>query len=338
MAKRKRLGAITPRPESGAEAATEALAGKRASRGPIAHVAGEAATSAALETVTEALHAARSEGRLLLQLSLDKVDADHLVRDRLAVDDEDMQGLIESIRARGQQTAIEVLELKPGYYGLISGWRRLHALRQIGAETVLAQVRQHDTATDAYVAMVEENEIRANLSFYERGRIAAKAAELGLYADTGQAVQKLFGNASRSKRSKINSFVALHHKLGSVLRFPTAISERLGLALVSACDADAGLAVRLKDRLRKAAIDTAQAEIDLLSKAVAMKPTRASQERKPKSVSKKEKLSQGVVLETNATDDALVLTLSGTSIDAAFRKQLVAWIKEHNVVSHAKQK
>ena len=53
-------------------------------------------------------------------------------------------------------------------YGLISGWRRLTALQALHAETgearfatVQALVRRPETAADAYVTMVEENEIRA---------------------------------------------------------------------------------------------------------------------------------------------------------------------------------
>jgi ParB family chromosome partitioning protein len=44
---------------------------------------------------------------------------------------------------------------------------------------VLALIRRPETSADAYLAMVEENEIRAGISFYERARLAAEAAKLG---------------------------------------------------------------------------------------------------------------------------------------------------------------
>ena len=124
-------------------------------------------------------------------------------------------------------------------YGLLSGWRRLAALKALHAETgdprfatVQALVRRPETAADAYVAMVEENEIRLGLSQYERARVAARAAARGVFADEEAALRALFATASRPKRSRIRAFVALYHGLDAALSFPAAIPERLGLALV----------------------------------------------------------------------------------------------------------
>jgi ParB family chromosome partitioning protein len=72
---------------------------------------------------------------------------------------------------------------------------------------VLAVLRRPDTAAEAYVAMVEENEIRVGLSYYERARVAARAAEAGVFEDASAAIDVLFSTASKAKRSKIRSFV-----------------------------------------------------------------------------------------------------------------------------------
>ena len=50
--------------------------------------------------------------------------------------------------------------------------------------------------------MVEENEIRVGLSYYERARIVAKAVAQGVFETEKQALQRLFHTASRPKRSK----------------------------------------------------------------------------------------------------------------------------------------
>jgi hypothetical protein len=71
--------------------------------------------------------------------------------------------------------------------------------------------------------MVEENEIRAGISFYERARLAAEAAKLGIYPDAAAAIAALFTSASPAKRSKIGSFVRVHEALGHALRYPAAI-------------------------------------------------------------------------------------------------------------------
>jgi len=295
MAKRKRLGPArvfsdTPEAEpvdlpEEAALETKAVFSKyplgvaqhrpkpKAKPAPIASVAGQTASEAALEELAEAMRSAREEGRLIQPLPLSAIEADHLVRDRLAADEEEMLALIQSIRARGQQTPIEVVALESGRYGLISGWRRLTALRRLAEEdakfdTVLAVLRRPETAADAYCAMVEENEIRVGLSYYERARIVARAAQQGVYEDSKAALSGLFASASRPKRSKIGSFVRLHDALDDVLRFPSAIPERLGLALVKAIEGEDGFAERLRARLREAGAGDAEAEQALLTRAL----------------------------------------------------------------------
>ena len=226
-------------------------------KAPIADMAGAAAASAALEEVSAELSAARAEGRLVQKLRLASIDAAHLMRDRIMIDGEDMATLIASIRARGQQTPIEVLQTGPDSYGLISGWRRLAALARLFEETgdarfahVHAIVRRPESAREAYLAMVEENEIRVGLSYYERAQIVARTVQAGVYPDTKTALQTLFASASRAKRSKIKSFLPIVDVLGDVLQHPAAIGERMGLDLAQRLeDADfaAGLQARLTD-------------------------------------------------------------------------------------------
>ncbi|SDM04182.1 chromosome partitioning protein, ParB family [Aliiruegeria lutimaris] len=85
-----------------------------------------------------------------------------------------------------------------------------------------------------FVAMVEENEIRATLSPYERGRIAVVAARGGAFVNTEAAVEALFAAASKAKRSKIRSFAQLFEELGDLLRFPEMLTEKQGLILATA--------------------------------------------------------------------------------------------------------
>lgn len=283
MAKRKRLS--PPRLDIAPEATPETKSafpsyprGVAPTRNmPIASVAREAAGSAALDEIGRTLSEAREEGRLINWLLLEEIDESYLMRDRMETCEEEMQALIDSLRERGQQTAIEVADLGKGAnprWGLISGWRRLTALRRIAAEEgisgrVLAIPRSPRNAADAYRAMVEENEIRVGLSHYERARIVARAADAGVYADDMEALRALFGAATRSRRSKIGSFVRIVRALDAALRFPTQIGERAGLALVRALDEDPGLAERLRARLAASAPTDAETEAALLAKAIA---------------------------------------------------------------------
>lgn len=299
---------------------------------PIAQVAGDTAMVAALREVTDELHAARAEGRLVQRLPLDAVEVDHLVRDRIAHDPDEMQSLQASLRARGQQMPIEVVDLGGGRYGLISGWRRLMALAALHAETgesrfatVQALLRRPDDASQAYLAMVEENEIRVGLGHYERARIAARAAEQGVYPDLKKALQHLFQSASRAKRSKIGSFVTVYQSLDGTLRFPAALPERLGLALAQALETDATLAPRIRQTLAAADPKTATEEQAVLARALNPKPPSTGQsDARPTDA---EELATGVWLQATSSPQGPRYTLSGPRVDAGFRDRLAAWLR-----------
>ncbi|SNR66543.1 ParB/RepB/Spo0J family partition protein [Paracoccus sediminis] len=272
MAKRKRLTAFGTIGGEGTTAAPSHLP-------PVARIAAEAATQAALDDLAAELRQARDSGRMVLDLPLDTVEATHLQRDRMHMDPEDMASLKASIRNRNQQMPIEVVALPDGRYGLVSGARRLAALTALRDETgddrfatVKALLRPFEAAPEAYLAMVEENEIRADLSFYERGRLAHEAARLGVFDSPAAAVKVLFQHAPAPKRSKILSFVALHDALGDVLLFPEAIPEKLGLALVKAMQADRTLTGRLQDRLTTARPARAHDERSILEAALRPEP------------------------------------------------------------------
>ena len=85
-----------------------------------------------------------------------------------------------------------------------------------------------------FAAMVEENEIRASLSHYERGRIAVIAAQQGAFVNAEEAVNAFFPMASKGKRSKIRSFALIFEELGDMLTLPDLIREKDGLKIAAA--------------------------------------------------------------------------------------------------------
>ena len=310
MAKRKRL-------EFPDESLTDPLETKSAfsnmSRMPIAEVAGDTSARAALDEVSRAMASAEAEGRVVRKLALESIDVDHLNRDRMVLDAEEMATLTASLAERGQQTPIEVLALPRGRFGLISGLRRVHALREMGVAEVLAFVRKPESAATSYVAMVEENEIRAGLSFYERANIAVQAVGAGVYPNVQTAVKGLFAHVAPAKRSKILRFVVLRDALGRRLSFPTAIPEKFGLALASAIEADAAAATRITDALRKTPPADAAAERRVLERALKAPVVQRQVD---------EEIAPGVRL--NVSKGKAVLT--GSAVDPAFLDDLRGWI------------
>ncbi|MEM8801029.1 MAG: ParB/RepB/Spo0J family partition protein [Pseudomonadota bacterium] len=264
MAKRKRL----EMPTEPVLADLETKSFPPRTRMPIAEVAGTTANQAALETVAREMTKAEEEGRIIKEVSVHAIHVHHLARDRMVIDEDEMEALMASIAERGQQTPIEVVRVDQANFGLISGLRRLEAVKRLGQKTVLAFIRTPESSEAAYRAMIEENEIRADLSFYERANIAVTTVEQGVYEDAKKAVKALFAHAPRAKRWKIRSFVILRETLGEVLSFPTAIPEKLGLALAQALTDTPGIAGTIRDALAATPPQTAAEERSILETAL----------------------------------------------------------------------
>lgn len=311
MAKRKRLE--MPSEPIPADLETKSAFPAPRARMPIADVAGETAGRAALEEVAREMTAAEDEGRVVKKLPLDKIAIHHLARDRMVLDEEEMEALQTSLSERGQQTPIEVVTLGEGY-GLISGLRRVEALKRLGESHVLALVKQPETSQVAYQAMVEENEIRAGLSFYERANIAVAAVGQGVYPDAKAAVKGLFANAPKTKRSKILKFVTVAEDLGQVLRFPTSIPEHLGASLGRALEAQPTLANGLRVALKTAEPETPADERRVLENALKTpKPAKPA----------RQALGPNIWLEPGAGR----VVLGGKAVDDAFLGDLAEWVK-----------
>ena len=220
---------------------------------PIAQVAAEAAALTPTETSATRVEAARdkrdaerlrqaeAEGLVLLEVPTASILADELTRDRIVMEPEAMEELKASIAMNGLRLPVEIFEIVESgdgpKFGLLSGFRRLAALRGLEADSgdarrygkVKAILRQPGSVAGAFLAMVEENEIRADLTPYERGRVGVLAVQQGAFDSVEQAVNGLFHAASKAKRSKIRSFALVHEELGDMLSFPEHLSERAGL-------------------------------------------------------------------------------------------------------------
>lgn len=228
---------------------------------------------------------------------------------------------------------IEVSDLGGGRYGLISGWRRVQALRRLaegqdGSQfgTVLALLRRPKDAPEAYVAMVEENEVRQGLSYYERARIAARAVDLGVFGTEKQALQQLFSAASRARRSKIGSFLTIVRVLDDALRFPAAIPERLGLALAKRLEADPDGGRALAHALKSDPALDAAGELARLG-AFATPKSGSNKAKKTRKPSPPLELRRGVFLQVSGGFTKPVLTLSGPAVGPDFRERLEVWLK-----------
>lgn len=218
----------------------------------------------------------RQAGLLLEEIDIDQIDEEHFVRDRIAHDEDAFHELRSSIYASGQKTPIEVTVIsdpdEPLRYGLVSGWRRLRAIREIfcetrdpGFATINARVLQHDVSS-ALVALAIENEVRKGISPFERALFIRRTVEAGAFASVDQAILSMYGQASAAKQSKIRTLVRLADFIGAIIIHPDCITEQIGLRLVKYFDAGAG-DLKARKMLEEAPKDrTKSEELALLRK------------------------------------------------------------------------
>ena len=330
--------------------------GAGAAVAPIAQVAAESAAetvtaspearaeAAKLRADSEELAHARDQGLLMTELPVDQIDADAMIRDRAGLDEADMLELRLSIAASGLRLPIEVYPFGTtgsdgARYGLVSGYRRLIAVRALleltGQEeyqTIRAIVRPVTESDAAFVAMVEENEVRAELSHFERGRIAVISAHQGAFVNVEDAVNKLFATASKAKRSKVRSFALIFEELGDMLVFPEALTERRGLQLAQALRQGAGPHIR--ETLGRIIPQNADDEWDALEglvQEVDLSPTDSRRGGRPKSnkaVSGWRDMntvttSSGITIRKGCDQHGYLLRFEGDRIDAEMMDRLL---------------
>ncbi|MDF1857173.1 ParB/RepB/Spo0J family partition protein [Pseudooceanicola sp.] len=326
---------------------------------PIAAVAAESASEGHAESVdqraararTEAdaarFHAAQASGLLIAELPTEAIDEGAMMRDRMVIDEEAQQELRASIAASGMRLPIEVFEIetdgRAARYGLLSGYRRLHAVRAQAELTesekytrIRAIVRPRTDVDAAYVSMVEENEVRAELSHFERGRIAVIAAKQGAFSNTEAAVDKLFATGSKAKRSKVRSFALVFEELGDMLAFPEGLTEKRGLRLAAALRA--GAEAKLREALSHRPASDAEAEWALLEPELAeieKGPRNPSRGGRPRTRSeslgwiddKTIRTSGGITIRRGQDSTGHVLRFEGKAMDADLMDSLMAEIQ-----------
>jgi ParB family chromosome partitioning protein len=339
MAKRRKLEA----PSAEELSRIEAELTPRRSAAPIAAVAAdsagahdprdaEARIAAAKDRAdAERLREAEGRGLVLEELPLELIDADALVRDRVVLDAEEMEELKASIARNGLRLPIEVFA-QDGRYGLLSGYRRLKAVRELKALTgdarydrIKSVLREPEALGGTFAAMVEENEIRASLSHYERGRIAVIAAQQGSFANVEAAVEALFPMASKAKRSKIRSFALIFEELGDMLSFPDFLREKEGLAVATALRGGGG--PRLREALAEIVPERPEEEQAQLAEALAaLEPPPPGRRRggRPRKTGRAVSLASGVVLTPEQGPEGWTIRIQGDRVDRELVQVLLA--------------
>ncbi len=207
------------------------------------------------------------------RIALAEIDDAALTRDRGALDDDALTELRLSISASGLRMPVEVFALSeprpPHRYGLLSGLRRLHAYRALHELTgqdryaaIPAFLRAPGSMAEALASMVEENEIRAALSPWERGRIALIAHRQEIFGTIEEAVAKLYPAANSQKRTRLRALAHLADELDGHLTAPETLNQRQALRIAAALQAGFGDVIRTA--LEESRADNPQTQWQLL--------------------------------------------------------------------------
>jgi ParB family chromosome partitioning protein len=133
---------------------------------------------------------------------------------------------VRGILASGLRQPIEVFAAAPEpgddgpRYGLISGYRRLAAFRALASgsdprfATIPAFIRRPADEAEALADMIAENEIRADLSPWAKGRIVVEARDQGLFDTLDEAVARLYPALDRNRRARIRAVAEVVDALG----------------------------------------------------------------------------------------------------------------------------
>jgi ParB family chromosome partitioning protein len=193
-------------------------------------------------------------------IPLAAIEAEALPRDRTALDPEALAELQASILATGLRQPIEVFAAAPDpadlpgdapgdgpRYGLISGYRRLAAFRALAAGStdprfaaIPAFVRRPADEAEALADMIAENEIRADLSPWEKGRIVVEARDQGLFPTLDEAVARLYPALNRQRRNRIRAVADVVEELGDTLAEPETLAQQHLLRLSATLRAGLG--------------------------------------------------------------------------------------------------
>lgn len=134
------------------------------------------------------------------------------------VDDEKMEELVESIRYNGVLTPVIVRPDDEGGYEMISGHRRLYAVKKIGLPTIPANIKEM-TDDDAVIAMVDSNIQREEIlpsekafayrmklnAIKHQGKVTRTSSQLGRKLEAAEIVAESVGES----KNQIHRFVRL---------------------------------------------------------------------------------------------------------------------------------
>ncbi|WP_138465837.1 plasmid partitioning protein RepB [Poseidonocella sp. HB161398] len=230
--------------------------------------------AASLDT---AARSAAAEDRMYRNLALELIDPSP-IRDRIDLT-ENLDTLKRSLEEDGQQIPI-LVRPKPGSerYEIVTGRRRLQAMRDLGRGTIQAFVRPMSDE-EAFVAQGVENNARLETSFIERARTILSALEAG-FSQT--QVEKFLG-VDQTMISRMKSiYTGLGEDLVLAIGPARGIGRRKWDRLLTLVRADGRAAAALASEVPAGIADSAERFEAFLGQMEDAAPAPAPKAEKPR--------------------------------------------------------
>ena len=182
------------------------------------------------------------------------IDADALPRDRTTLDDAALAELEMSVLLTGLRQPIEVWKFSTPRtdengagptYGLISGMRRLTVFRRIHKNNPEARIpvfiRRPTDIPDAMAKMIAENETRAEISPWEKGRLIVQAVDEEIFPTLDAAVNGLYPTLNKQRRARLRAIAEVVFEIGDrLLTHPETLSQTQLTRIAAAIRNDLG--------------------------------------------------------------------------------------------------
>ena len=167
----------------------------------------------------------RKENRLpkISDIPLSEIDdfPEHPYR---VLDDEDMEGLMESIRERGVITPAMVRKKDDGRYEMISGHRRKRACERLGLPSMRCEV-VNVSRDEAIILMVDSNSQRSEIAPTDKGRaykmkmeaMSRQGERTDLTSDpvgrklNGEETAAIIGESAGDSQTQVRRYIRLTH-------------------------------------------------------------------------------------------------------------------------------
>ncbi len=270
-----------------------------------------------------------------MKIPLDAIDADALPRDRTRIDPADLAELQRSILASGLRVPIEVFPVEGDTpYALISGYRRLAAFRALNElnragdyAEIEAILRQPADIEGALHAMVEENDIRAETSPWERAAIAVATYRQEVFDTIDAAIAALFPHAARQKRAKLRAIAEVVEALEGLLVDPETLTERRLLRIANLLRLGWGEIVEtaLEESRAQSAHDQWKLLAPILQEAETLVVTgRSTAPQSPKRLSRPH---PGVIIRRERTRHGFLFHVTGHKASSALTNEILSQIE-----------